>query len=26
VPADRIRSVEGLVDVIQYLDGMRGRI
>lgn len=26
VPAERIRSVEGLVDVIQYLDGMRGRI
>jgi hypothetical protein len=26
IPADRIRSVEGLVDVIQYLDGMRGRI
>jgi hypothetical protein len=26
VPSDRIRSVEGLVDVIQYLDGMRGRI
>ena len=26
VPADRIRRVEGLVDVIQYLDAMRGRI
>jgi hypothetical protein len=26
VPAERIRSVEGLIDVIQYLDGMRGRI
>jgi hypothetical protein len=26
VPAERIRSVEGLVDVIQYLDGMRGRL
>jgi len=26
VPADRIRSVEGLVDVIQYLDAMRGRL
>jgi hypothetical protein len=26
IPADRIRSVEGLVDVIQYLDAMRGRI
>jgi hypothetical protein len=25
VPAERIRRVEGLVDVIQYLDGMRGR-
>ena len=25
-PADRIRSVEGLVDVVQYLDGMRGRL
>jgi uncharacterized protein (DUF2384 family) len=25
-PADRIRSVEGLVDVLQYLDAMRGRI
>ncbi|HUF31473.1 MAG TPA: MbcA/ParS/Xre antitoxin family protein [Gemmatimonadaceae bacterium] len=26
VPAERIRQVEGLIDVIQYLDGMRGRI
>jgi len=26
VPADRIRRVEGLVDVIQYLDAMRGRL
>jgi hypothetical protein len=26
IPADRIRTVEGLVDVIQYLDGMRGRM
>jgi hypothetical protein len=26
VPADRIRRVEGLLDVIQYLDGMRGRL
>jgi hypothetical protein len=26
VPAERIRSVEGLVDVVQYLDAMRGRI
>jgi hypothetical protein len=26
IPADRIRTVEGLVDVIQYLDGMRGRL
>lgn len=26
VPADRIRSVEGLVDVVQYLDAMRGRL
>jgi transcriptional regulator with XRE-family HTH domain len=26
VPADRIRSVEGLVDVIQYLDALRGRL
>jgi len=26
IPADRIRTVEGLVDVVQYLDAMRGRI
>ena len=26
VPAERIRTVEGLVDVVQYLDGMRGRL
>jgi transcriptional regulator with XRE-family HTH domain len=26
VPAERIRTVEGLVDVVQYLDAMRGRI
>lgn len=26
VPADRIRSVEGLVDAIQYLDALRGRL
>ena len=26
VPADRIRSVEGLIDVVQYLDAMRGRL
>lgn len=26
VPAARIRSVEGLVDVVQYLDAMRGRL
>ena len=26
VPAERIRRVEGLVDVIQYLDGMRGHL
>lgn len=26
VPAERIRRVEGLVDVLQYLDGMRGRL
>ena len=26
VPAQLIRRVEGLVDVVQYLDGMRGRI
>jgi hypothetical protein len=26
IPADRIRTVEGLIDVVQYLDAMRGRI
>jgi hypothetical protein len=26
VPAERITSVEGLVDAVQYLDAMRGRI
>ena len=26
VPAKRIRSVEGLVEVVQYLDSMRGRL
>ena len=26
IPAERIRTVEGLVDVIQYLDAMRGRL
>jgi DNA-binding transcriptional regulator YiaG len=26
VPAERIRRVEGLVDVVQYLDGLRGRL
>ena len=26
VPANRIRTVEGLVDVIQYLDAMRGHL
>jgi len=26
VPATRIMSVEGLVDVVQYLDAMRGRL
>lgn len=26
IPADRIRTVEGLIDVIQYLDAMRGRL
>ena len=25
-PADRVRTVEGLVDVVQYLDGFRGRL
>ena len=26
IPAERIMSVEGLVDVVQYLDAMRGRL
>jgi hypothetical protein len=26
IPAARVKSVEGLVDVIQYLDGMRGKL
>lgn len=26
VPSERIRSVEGLVDVVQYLDAMRGHL
>jgi hypothetical protein len=26
VPSERIRTVEGLVDVVQYLDAMRGRL
>ncbi|HEY4303168.1 MAG TPA: MbcA/ParS/Xre antitoxin family protein [Gemmatimonadaceae bacterium] len=26
IPAQRIVSVEGLVDVVQYLDAMRGRL
>lgn len=26
VPATRIKTVEGLVDVVQYLDAMRGRL
>jgi hypothetical protein len=26
VPAERIRTVEGLVGVVQYLDAMRGRL
>ena len=26
VPALRIRTVEGLIDVVQYLDAMRGRL
>lgn len=26
VPVERMRSVEGLVDVVQYLDAMRGRL
>jgi hypothetical protein len=26
IPAERITTVEGLVDVVQYLDAMRGRL
>ena len=26
IPIERIRTVEGLVDVVQYLDAMRGRL
>jgi len=26
IPSDRIRTVEGLIDVVQYLDAMRGRL
>jgi transcriptional regulator with XRE-family HTH domain len=26
IPIERAKSVQGLVDVVQYLDGMRGRI
>ncbi len=26
VPAERLASVQGLVDVVRYLDGMRGRM
>ena len=26
IPAERIHRVEGLVDVVQYLDAMRGRL
>lgn len=26
VPAERIRTIEGLVDVVRYLDAMRGRL
>lgn len=26
IPADRVMRVEGLVDVVQYLDAMRGRL
>lgn len=26
VPVERLTSVQGLVDVVQYLDGMRGRL
>ena len=25
-PADRVKTVEGLVDVVQYLDAVRGRL
>ena len=25
-PAERVRTVEGLVDVVQYLDALRGRL
>jgi hypothetical protein len=26
VPAERVRSVGGLVDAIEYLDAMRGKV
>ena len=26
VPAERVRSIEGLVDVVHYLDAMRGKL
>jgi hypothetical protein len=26
IPAERMKAVEGLVDVVQYLDAMRGRL
>jgi transcriptional regulator with XRE-family HTH domain len=26
IPAERIRTIEGMVDVVQYLDAMRGRL
>jgi hypothetical protein len=26
IPSERMQTVEGLVDVVQYLDAMRGRI
>jgi hypothetical protein len=26
IPGERIKTVEGLVDVVQYLDAMRGRL
>ena len=26
IPAERLANVQGLVDVVQYLDGMRGRL